>query len=112
MAATTHVRYHGVVFELDLDVVREAITRHELSEGVTLGQFAEGAGVSRMAIWRLLAGHRVSLPTLARVLRALALNPDVIVRKSDTARSQGDITLSGLMPIAHPETNDGIDGQG
>src|SRR5207253_2260901 len=75
MAATTHVRYHGVVFELDLDVVREAITRHELSEGVTLGQFAEGAGVSRMAIWRLLAGHRVSLPTLARVLRALALNP-------------------------------------
>jgi len=34
MLTTAHVQYHGVVFELDFDVIREAITRHEMSDGV------------------------------------------------------------------------------
>src|SRR5260370_26994629 len=84
MSSTVHVRYHGILFELDLDAIGEAITLRELTDGVTLGQFAETAGLSRMAIWRLLGGQRVSLLTLRRVLRALDLDPEVILHATAT----------------------------
>ena len=102
MSSIVRVRYHGVVFELDLDVIREAITRRELTDGVTLGQVAERAGVSRMAIWRLLDRQRVSLLTLRRILTALELNPGNILRtpgpSSESSLAQPSPRRSGQTP--------------
>ena len=76
----TTVSYHGIAFTLDLKAIREALTRRELADGRTLAQVADAAGVSRMSLWRLLAGQRVALMTLHRVLTALELDPKAILR--------------------------------
>jgi transcriptional regulator with XRE-family HTH domain len=109
MSSTSHVRHLGIVFELDLDAIREAITLYELREDATIGQFAEAVGISRMTMWRLLGGHRVSLLTLGRVLRALELDPDAIVRRSDPSKIRGGPSTSEL--IDGPDTNEVRDDQ-
>jgi transcriptional regulator with XRE-family HTH domain len=78
--STIRVRYHSVAFEVDLDAIREALARRELTDGVTLAQVADRAGVSRMSLWRLLDGQRVSLRTLHRVLTVLELDPSQVLR--------------------------------
>jgi transcriptional regulator with XRE-family HTH domain len=104
MSSTAHVRHLGIVFEVDLDAIREAITLYELREDATIGQFAEAVGISRMTMWRLLGGHRIGLRTLGRVLRALELDPDAIVRRSDPSKIRGGLSISEL--IDGPDTND------
>jgi hypothetical protein len=106
MSSTSHVRHLGLVFELDLDAIREAITLYELREDATMGQFAEAVGISRMTMWRLLGGHRIGLLTLGRVLRALELDPDAIVKRSYPPTSRGAHTLSWLMPDLDTDASD------
>jgi len=79
----TTVQYHGVRFDLDVDAIKVAIVRAELAGGRTLAQVADAAGISRMSLWRLLDGQRVSLPTLHRVFTVLEeLDPSQVLRNS------------------------------
>ena len=79
----SELTFHGVNFELDLSAIREAITRRELEDGLTLGRVAAGAGISRMSLWRILGGQQPSLATLGRLLKYLALDRSAVL-KSDS----------------------------
>jgi len=72
--------YHGQPCTVDVAAISKAIIQREVADGLTLAQVAQQAGVSRMSLWRLLAGQQVALLTLHRVLTALELDPKTILR--------------------------------
>jgi transcriptional regulator with XRE-family HTH domain len=78
--STVNLIYHGAAFTLNLAPIREALTVRELADGLNLAHVAQKAGISRMSLWRLLDGRRVSLPTLRRVLAALDVDPKAVLR--------------------------------
>ncbi|MHB8689328.1 MAG: hypothetical protein ACYDB4_19405 [Candidatus Dormibacteraceae bacterium] len=80
MSPTVSLIYHGASFTLNLAAVREAVAMREVTDGGNLTQLAALAGLSRMSLWRLLDGQRVSLLTLRRVLAALDLDPKAVLR--------------------------------
>jgi transcriptional regulator with XRE-family HTH domain len=56
----------------------QALTRLRKSHGMTHGELAERAGVSRMTIQRIEAGEDVRLHTLLDVLRALDMDLQIV----------------------------------
>ena len=75
------VRYNRLRFAIDLEVIREAITRRQLRDGLTLRELSQQMRISRMTLWRLMGGRRVEATTLGRIIVGLDLDDRLVVRR-------------------------------
>lgn len=82
-AKLARVRYNRVRFVVDLVAIREAITRRQLREALTLAELSQEMRISRMTLWRLTVGRPVEAGTLGRIIRALDLDERLVVKRID-----------------------------
>ncbi len=78
------ITYNRVGFTLDLDLIAEALTLHAVTHGLTLAQMAKGAGISRMTLWRLTRGQKLSLTTLHAITAYLGVDPTSVLKATTT----------------------------
>lgn len=80
---TAPVRYNRLHFAIDLEAIREAITRRQLRDGLTLRELSQELRISRMTLWRLMGGRRIEATTLGRIIAGLDLDDGSVVRRVD-----------------------------